>query len=47
VFEVLALEDRDLHGLPMIERKKILPRVIPHRSPEELVGPSRFTQGDL
>jgi len=32
VFGVLTLEDRDLRGLPLIERKKILSRLIPKRS---------------
>jgi bifunctional non-homologous end joining protein LigD len=32
VFDVLALEDRDLRELALIERKKILRRLIPHRS---------------
>jgi len=32
VFGVLTLEDRDLRELPLIERKKILSRLIPKRS---------------
>ena len=33
VFEVLALEGCDLRARPLIERKKVLRRLIPRRSP--------------